>query len=165
MNKKAMALGLAAVAAIAGCSTKNYGRQPELTSFERSTMTCREIDLEEAKVHGFLSHVRQEAEFDGRSVLSFLGDFGIGNLMERDAAVDSANKRLAQLSAAKSRQGCSYASRQQELTMPLAPASRAAAPASTVTGATKQQQLQELQNTSGLSYEEYKRRYELIMGQ
>ncbi|CAB5715870.1 TPA: hypothetical protein L3577_006399 [Pseudomonas aeruginosa] len=30
---------------------------------------------------------------------------------------------------------------------------------------TKEQQLQELQSTSGLSYEEYTRRYELIMGQ
>ncbi|MFI8609498.1 hypothetical protein ACIGFL_14425 [Pseudomonas sp. NPDC077649] len=165
MNKKAMVLGLAAVAAITGCSTKNYGRQPELTSFERQTMTCREIDLEEAKVHGFLSHVRQEAKFDGRSVLSFLGDFGIGNLMERDAAVDSANKRLAQLSDAKSRQRCNYAGRQQEHSMPLAPASQAAAPVSTVTGATKEQQLLELQNTPGLSYEEYKRRYRMIMGQ
>lgn len=165
MKTRALVFTMLAVAAVTGCSTKNYGRQPELTSFERQTMTCREIDLEEAKVHGFLSHVRQEAEFDGRSVLSFLGDFGIGNLMERDAAVDSANKRLAQLSEAKSRQGCSYASRQQELTIPLAPASRAAASASTVTGVTREQQLQELQNTPGLSYEEYKRRYDMIMGQ
>ncbi|HCK4788280.1 TPA: hypothetical protein N0H43_006716, partial [Pseudomonas aeruginosa] len=37
---------------VAGCSTKNYGRQPELTDFERQTMSCREIDLEQAKVQG-----------------------------------------------------------------------------------------------------------------
>ena len=165
MKKVLIILGLVAVAAITGCSTKNYGRQPELTSFERQTLSCREIDLEEAKVQGFLAHVREESEFDGRSVLSFLGDFGIGNLMERDAAVDSANKRLAQLSDAKSRQRCNYAARQHELTMPLAPASAAVAPVSTVTGATREQQLQELQNTPGLSYEEYKRRYNMIMGQ
>lgn len=158
-------LAALAVAATTACSTKNYGRQPELTSFERQTMTCREIDLEEAKVHGFLAHVRKESEFDGRSVLSFLGDFGIGNLMERDAAVDSANKRLVQLGEAKSRQGCSYASRQQELTMPMAPANRQAVPASAVTGATKEQQLQELMNDHGVTYEEYQRRYKQIMEQ
>lgn len=164
MNKTWMVLGLAAVTAITGCSTKNYGRQPELTSFERQTMTCREIDLEEAKVHGFLAHVREESEFDGRSVLSFLGDFGIGNLMERDAAVESANKRLGQLSEAKRRQGCTYAGgKNQELNMPLAPARAAAAPP--VATMTKEQQLQELQNTPGLGYEEYMRRYRLIMGQ
>ncbi len=39
-----------------------------------------------------------------------------------------------------------------------------AAPASSQ-GASKEQQLQELQNTPGLSYEEYQRRYQLIMGQ
>ncbi|MDF5964965.1 hypothetical protein P4055_14755 [Pseudomonas aeruginosa] len=94
---------------VAGCSTKNYGRQPELTDFERQTMSCREIDLEQAKVQGFLSHVREESEFDGRSVLSFLGDFGIGNLMEKDAAVDSANQRLTQLAGAKMQRGCTYA--------------------------------------------------------
>lgn len=165
MKTRALVFTALAVVAVAGCSTKNYGRQPELTSFERQTMTCREIDLEEAKVHGFLAHVREESEFDGRSVLSFLGDFGIGNLMERDAAVDSANKRLAQLSDAKSRQRCNYASRQQEHSMPLAPAQRQAAPASTVTGSTKEQQLQELRNTPGLSYEEYRHRYKLIMEQ
>lgn len=165
MKTRAFLFTALAVVAVAGCSTKNYGRQPELTSFERQTMTCREIDLEEAKVHGFLAHVRDEAQFDGRSVLSFLGDFGIGNLMERDAAVDSANKRLVQLSDAKSRQRCSYAGRQQENTMPLAPARSAAAPVSSVSGATKEQQLQELRSTRGLSYEEYQHRYQLIMGQ
>lgn len=33
------------------------------------------------------------------------------------------------------------------------------------TGQTQEQQLQDLQNTPGLSYEEYKRRYQMIMGQ
>ncbi len=162
MKRKAWAgLVLLSGLVLVGCSTKNYGRQPELTSFEKSTMTCREIDLEEAKVHGFLSHVRQEAEFDGRSVLSFLGDFGIGNLMERDAAVDSANKRLAQLSAAKSRQGCSYANRYPQ----AAPVAPVAQTAEIVTGATQREQLEELSRTPGLSYEEYQRRYQAIMAQ
>lgn len=165
MKIKALAFTMVAAATVAGCSTKNYGRQPDLTSFERQTMSCREIDLEEAKVHGFLAHVRDESQFDGRSVLSFLGDFGIGNLMERDAAVDSANQRLAQLSEARTQQRCAYASRTDQPSRPLVPASATAQPVSTVSAATREQQLQELQNTPGLSYEEYKRRYQMIMGQ
>ncbi|NCG55227.1 hypothetical protein [Serratia fonticola] len=92
--------------ALTGCSTKNYGRQGEITQYEQDTMTCREIELEEAKVHGFLAHVDKESEFDGRSVLSFLGDFGIGNVMEKDNAIKSANTRLAQLQTLRAKRNC-----------------------------------------------------------
>ncbi len=94
------------VVLLAGCATKNYGRQGELTDYEKNTMTCREIALEQAKVMGFLDHVQKESEFDGRSVLSFLGDFGIGNLMEKDNAIKSANTRLKQLQAVSAEKGC-----------------------------------------------------------
>ncbi|WNG69315.1 hypothetical protein [Cupriavidus gilardii] len=99
---------VAAVAVIAatGCATKNYGRQGTLTDYEKQTMSCREIQLEQAKVHGFIEHVNKESEFDGRSVLSFLGDFGIGNLMEKDSAMKSATERSAQLQAVAAQKGC-----------------------------------------------------------
>lgn len=96
----------AAVATMSGCATKNYGRQGELTTFEQQTMTCREIELETAKVHGYLDHVEKESQFDGRSVLSFLGDFGIGNTMEKSAAMEAAHKRLSQLQLARSAKSC-----------------------------------------------------------
>src|SRR5690606_22194816 len=92
--------------ALVGCATKNYGRQGELTDYEKKTMTCREIALEQAKVIGFLDHVDKESQFDGRSVLSFLGDFGIGNLMEKDNAIKSANLRLKQLQEISAEKGC-----------------------------------------------------------
>lgn len=153
----ALALVLA-VSATVGCSTKNYGRQPELTSFEKQSLTCREIDLEQAKVQGFLAHVREESEFDGRSVLSFLGDFGIGNLMEKDSAIDSANQRMAQLNETKLHRGCTYANNAPTSypTYAPAPAQAAPAPASQV-----EAQLQELRATP-MSYEEYQRRYREI---
>lgn len=91
---------------ISGCSTKNYGRQGELTQYEKETMSCREIELEEAKVHGFLQHVDKESQFDGRSVLSFLGDFGIGNTMEKNSTLESANSRLSQLQLLRVKNGC-----------------------------------------------------------
>lgn len=91
---------------LSGCATKHYGRQPGLTSFEENTLTCREMDLEIAKVNGFLRTVDDESSFDGRSVLSFLGDFGVGNVMEKNSAVDSANNRLEQLNKLKKQKQC-----------------------------------------------------------
>jgi len=95
-----------AVTVLAGCATKNYGRQGDLTSFEQTTMTCREIDLEEARVRGFIQHVDDESSFSGRSVLSFMGDFGIGNTLEKSAALESAGKRLQALQAARLGKNC-----------------------------------------------------------
>ncbi|MGU7838690.1 hypothetical protein ACV22V_04360 [Burkholderia sp. AW33-5] len=117
--------GLAALAALlvlAGCATKNYGRMGSLTDYERNTMSCREIDLEIARVDGFMSHVDKESEFDGRSVLSFLGDFGIGNVMEKDAAMKSASDRRQALDSLRSSKQCGYAT-----TTPI-PSMGAAAP-------------------------------------
>lgn len=93
-------------ASLAGCATKNYGRQGEVTDFERQNLTCREIVLEQAKVQGYLASVEKESEFDGRSVLSFLGDFGIGNLMEKNAALKAANTRSAQLQDLSTAKNC-----------------------------------------------------------
>ncbi|MDF7667910.1 hypothetical protein PT273_09020 [Orbaceae bacterium ESL0727] len=86
-----------AIIILSGCATKNYGRQGELTQYEKDNLSCHEIALEEAKVQGYLDHVEKESQFDGRSVLSFLGDFGVGNVMEKKAAIKSANARLVQL--------------------------------------------------------------------
>ncbi len=92
---------------VQGCATKTYGRQGSLTSYEQDTMTCREIDLEAAKVRGFMDHVNKESEFSGRDVLAILGDFGIGNNMEKSAAIESANKRLEQLRVQHNAKKCS----------------------------------------------------------
>lgn len=145
-----------AIIVSSGCSTKNYGRQPELTSFEKQTMTCREIDLEQAKVQGFLQHISEESQFDGRSILSFLGDFGIGNTMEKDSAMDSANQRMLQLGNARMSQSCSYASAAQATTYTTQ--------AVTSSSESVERQLYELQQQKGLSYEEYQRRYREITG-
>lgn len=105
--KKSIILLLAVAALNAGCATKNYGRQGELTDYEVATLNCREIELETAKVHGYITRVEKESGFDGRSILSFLGDFGVGNVIEKGAAMDSAHKRLEQLQMARLKAGCS----------------------------------------------------------
>lgn len=92
--------------AISGCATKTYGRQGALTGYEKESMTCREIDLETAKTRGFVEHVNKESEFSGKDVLAFLGDFGIGNNMERSSAIESANNRVTQLQELRAIKKC-----------------------------------------------------------
>lgn len=53
----------------------------------------------------------------------------------------------------------------QELTTYSAQPRGVANPASHETNTSREQQIQELKNTPGLSYEEYQYRYKLIMGQ
>ncbi|WP_208600731.1 hypothetical protein [Pseudomonas graminis] len=149
---------IVAAVALAGCSTKNYGRQPDLTSFEKTSLSCREIDLEQAKVKGFIQHVNQESGFDGRSVLSFLGDFGIGNTMEKHNALASATTRLAELDKLRSTK-CTSSSASVYIPPPGAPVPAS----STMLGPkSKDEQIYELQQNGGISYEEYQYRYREI---
>ncbi len=90
-----------------GCATKNYGRQGFLSSYEQESMTCREIDLELAKMRGFIEYVNKESEFSGKDVLAILGDLGIGNYMEKEAAIESADNRMVALNDLKGRKQCS----------------------------------------------------------
>jgi hypothetical protein len=106
MNSKFALIGVLVVISIQGCATKTYGRQGSLSTFEKNTMSCREMDLEIAKTRGFIDLVNKESEFSGRDVLAILGDFGIGNSMEKSAAIESANKRLEQLEAERNTKKC-----------------------------------------------------------
>ncbi|MDP1659008.1 MAG: hypothetical protein Q8L73_06615 [Methylotenera sp.] len=91
---------------IQGCATKNYGKQGILTNYEKEVMTCREIDLESAKVRGFVDYVKKESELSGRDVIAFFGDLTIGNNLEKSAALDSADKRLNQLRELREAKKC-----------------------------------------------------------
>ncbi len=91
---------------LGACATKNHGRLSPVSSLEKTELTCREIDIEISKVHAFLDQVSGNSAVDGRSVLGFLGDFGIGNAMERSAAESSARKRLEELNTLRVAKGC-----------------------------------------------------------
>lgn len=92
--------------ALSACATKNYGRLQPLTGAERAAYTCRDIDIEIAKVGAFQQQVIEGAQFNVASVLGILGDYGIGNSMERGAAEKSAIQRLNQLNDLKAERGC-----------------------------------------------------------
>jgi hypothetical protein len=89
------------------CATKRYGRLQPLTGAERVAYTCRDVDIELAKVGAFQQQVAEGAQFNVASVLGILGDYGIGNSMERSAADASSAKRLKELNDLKAEKGCS----------------------------------------------------------
>jgi hypothetical protein len=92
-----VALTLAALL-LAGCATQRYGRLTDVSASERELMECRDIRLETVRTEQFLSNVRmQRRDTNAAHVLGFLGDFGIGNVMEGDAAELSGERRLQQL--------------------------------------------------------------------
>jgi len=105
MNRGIVVVGLCLLV-VQGCATKHYGRVGTVTEFERQAMTCREIALEQARVNGFRQQIDQESQFDVRSILAFLGDFGIGNALEQNAATENASARAAALQALSAQRGC-----------------------------------------------------------
>ena len=92
-----LAILVAYVLGLSGCATKHYGRQENLTPHEAVTLSCREIEIEIARTQGFIERVKKESQFSTASVLSFMGDLGVGNVMEKRAAIRSAEDRLEKL--------------------------------------------------------------------
>ena len=106
MHKITLTL-LCATFILTGCATQRYGRETEVSGTEKKYFTCKDINIEIAKTEEFLSDVRiQRADTSGAHVLGFLGDFGIGNVLEGDAAELSGEKRLKQLRELKIERNC-----------------------------------------------------------
>ncbi len=64
-------------------------------------MTCNDIKVEIAKTRGVQAEIENTGEFDGKTVLGFLGDFGIGNGMAKSDARKKVTARLNQLEGLK----------------------------------------------------------------
>lgn len=114
MKFRALASVIVIAMLASGCATKRYGRVQPITGFEKVQYTCRDIELEIAKVQSFQRQVTEGAEFNAASALGILGDFGIGNSMEKGSAMKSAAIRLGQLRDLQAEKQCgaspSYAS-------------------------------------------------------
>ena len=92
---------------LTGCVTKPLGREDSLTSTERTTMNCRDIDIELARTQAFMQRVNEEsAKTDARDVSGFLLDWGIGNHMERNDAINSGLARQKQLEELQAQKNC-----------------------------------------------------------
>ncbi len=98
---------IAYCALVASCATQRFGRLTPLSEAEKQGLACREIKIEIAKANEFLSDVRTTRKnTNGAQVLGALGDFGIGNVMEGDAAELSGTSRLKDLSDLSTRKSC-----------------------------------------------------------
>jgi hypothetical protein len=92
---------------LSACATQRYGRETSVSETEKKSYTCKEIKIETAKTDEFLSSVRmQRHDTNGAHVMGFLGDFGIGNVMEGDAAELSGEKRLKELKELSTQKQC-----------------------------------------------------------
>lgn len=90
-----------------GCATKHYGRQINLTNYEKEKLECKDIKLELEKASGLINYVRKESStIDGKEILAFLGDFGVGNLIESESAQESAMIRIDELRELQVQKGC-----------------------------------------------------------
>ncbi|MBL4838859.1 MAG: hypothetical protein JKY34_14915 [Kordiimonadaceae bacterium] len=93
---------------LSACATKQYGRVQELSSAEKELYTCREIKIEYQRLEQFEKQIDQTGEFNGRTVLGFLGDFGIGNGMAKKDARKSLHARKLDLDDLSARKGCGF---------------------------------------------------------
>lgn len=110
MKTKAYKLAVAAlVVALAGCATKQFPQAADVTDTERSAMTCHDIDLEIAKVQGTQQAIDTRAQFSAADVFAFLGDFGIGNVMAKDNAEKTVQRRTDELTTLRATKNCPLA--------------------------------------------------------
>ncbi len=92
---------------LAGCATQRYGRMTQLSPGEHASLSCDQISSEIEKAEFFIEDVqRQRSETSGAHVLGALGDFGIGNVMEGNAAEKSGTDRLNELTVLEVEKGC-----------------------------------------------------------
>ncbi len=88
-----------------GCTNQRgagqYPQAPSVTSEESAALDCAAIKQEIAKTHSIQNEIETTGQFDGRTVLGALGDFGIGNGMAKSEARKKAQARLQQLESLK----------------------------------------------------------------
>jgi hypothetical protein len=89
-----------------GCATVRYARLLPLTTNERARLTCEELDAEIADAEKFKAGLGWRKENGGAQVLGVLGDLGIGNAMEAEAARESADARIESCRAVKREKNC-----------------------------------------------------------
>jgi len=110
MEKTLMTLIFAALVAsiFSACTTKRYGRLQSITEKEASYLTCEAVKVEIDKAEHFVNKVSlTDSEFTKEDVLSFFGDLGIGNKLEYNEAIESANHRLKELNTIVKNKKCS----------------------------------------------------------
>ncbi len=99
-------LFLCATLMISGCATKRYDRLQSVSGAEALAYDCKDINLELAKVAEARRQVAEGSQINLMSVAGFLGDFGIGNALEKSAAEKTIADRESGLMSLKAEKGC-----------------------------------------------------------
>ena len=95
------------VLTLTACATQRYGRMAPLSPGERASLICSQITSEIEKAEFFITDVkRQRNKTTPAHILGALGDLGIGNVMEGDAAEKSGTDRLNELKGLQGAKGC-----------------------------------------------------------
>ena len=106
MNIPKIMMILVMLILLAACATKRYPIATELSPAEASLMSCHDLDLEMLKADQIERMINETGEFDGRTVLGFLGDLGIGNGMAKDEARTAVSNRRLAIHKAQVEKGC-----------------------------------------------------------
>jgi hypothetical protein len=103
--KKLIAITL--ILATSACATQRYGRATDVSTIEKKELDCKQVNIEIGKAEEFIADIkRQRLKTNGAHILGFLGDFGLGNAMEGNAAELSGETRLKQLKDLKATKAC-----------------------------------------------------------
>ncbi|WP_447863849.1 hypothetical protein [Kluyvera sichuanensis] len=86
---------------LVACATKQYPQAPAMTAAEADSFDCRDVGVELAKADSLKREIETTGQFDGRTVLGVLGDFGVGNGMAKSDAYKKVDARIQQLEAIK----------------------------------------------------------------
>lgn len=102
-----------------GCATREYTRQPPLSSFEATSMSCSDIDQEINKLLGAKEELSRKEQYRWYNVVAAVENNWIGNTRERIAAMESADARLGQLWKVRDQHKCDGAPSGPARTQPV----------------------------------------------
>jgi hypothetical protein len=106
MNVKLTLLIAFAAIALNACATKRYPIATPISPAEASLMTCENFELELLRTDQVERQINETGEFDGKTILGFLGDFGIGNGMAKSEAQTAIEVRRNTIREAQVTKGC-----------------------------------------------------------
>jgi hypothetical protein len=94
---------------VTACATKRYPIATSISPAETELMTCADFELEILRADQIEQKINQTGDFDGKTILGFLGDFGIGNAMAKDEARVAISERRITINEARVKKGCTQA--------------------------------------------------------
>lgn len=88
------------------CATKRYPIATPMSSGEATVLNCENLNLELIRADQVEKQINETGEFDGKTVIGFLGDFGIGNGMAKEEARTALAERRRTIRDAQISKGC-----------------------------------------------------------